>query len=275
MTVQLKGDRARWIQWGSQTWRCGQRNQPGWRICVLALCGSAVGRGSNCHSAPVLERWRCWHHGFVNKSVGASRMAGMGRWWRRATSSKLLSRHGRARAVVSPPGREPIAVGEGTWVSRLRKDRLPWKDKSVACPWWLVRDASLMNAGCDEARVTRCSNETPRPGQVLLLAHQLSFASKWRVIDESQPRSREEDSTWTVMELGLQSSNPRSTQFMCVSVQLGIVFCCRLANRGTKDGRTAGQRCRCRRAAPAAPESKKCPAPTETAPVPCWKRGRA
>lgn len=241
MTVQLKGDRARWIQWGSQTWRCGQRNQPGWRICVLALCGSAVGRGSNCHSAPVLERWRCWHHGFVNTSVGASRMAGMGRWWRRATSSKLLSRHGRARAVVSPPGREPIAVGEGTWVSRPRKDRLPWKDKSVACPWWLVRDASLMNAGCDEARVTRCSNETPRPGQVLLLAHQLSFASKWRVIDESQPRSREEDSTWTVMELGLQSSNPRSTQVMCVSVQLGIVFLlpsCEPGNQGWPDGWT-------------------------------------
>lgn len=58
---------------------------------VLALCCSAVGRGSNCHSAPVLERWRFWHHGFINTSVGASRMAAWRRWWRRANSSKLLS----------------------------------------------------------------------------------------------------------------------------------------------------------------------------------------
>jgi hypothetical protein len=113
-----------------------------------------------------------WQHGFTNMSVGASRMAAWRRWWRRATSSKLLSRRGRARAVVSLPGREPIAVGVGTWVSRLRKDGLLWKDKSVACLWWLAHDASLMNAGCDEARVTRCSNKT-RPAQVLLLNYHL------------------------------------------------------------------------------------------------------
>lgn len=152
----------RWIQLGDRHGDAGG----GTRIWSWLRAAARWAVGSNCHSAPVLERRRFWQHGFINTSVGASRMAAWRRWWRRATSSKQLSRHGRARAVVSPPGRGPIAVGEATWVSRLRKDRLLWKDKSVACPWWLARDASLMNAGCDEARVTSCSNKTPRPAQV-------------------------------------------------------------------------------------------------------------
>lgn len=44
----------------------------------------------------------------------------------------------------------------------------------------------------------------------------------------------------------------------------------------TGEPRTAGRLDRdadIDRAAPAAPESNKCPVPTETAPVPCWKRG--
>jgi len=170
---------------------------------ALAQCGSIVGRGPNCHSVPVLQRWRFWQHGFINMSVGASRMAAWLRWWRRATSSK-------------PPlptwkglrGCQPARKGANCrW-----RGHLGLTTRGVPCLRWLARDASsLMNAGCDEARVTRCSNKTPPSPSIIA---QLSFASKWRVIDESSPRSRE-DATWTWSSLGLQVSNPRS---MCASV---------------------------------------------------------